>query len=625
LPLFFKLNIIILNGENIFRAAFSAASTDFVGVLPVATPFPILPALPSISTPLIQIDLPVVLSDILVADPQLFWPQTQGITPDLSNIVSNQQARSLVGIDALLADVRFANLQGQSQTIAVIDTGINPQHSFFGVDADGNGVADRIIYQYDFADGDGNARAVNGHGSQTASIVASQDATLPGIAPEVNIVSLKVFNDSGESDYRYVKQALDWVTMHADRYRIGTVLMALGDNQNLGSADDRYQLGQTLSALADQGVIAVASAGNDFARLNSQQGLSAPANDPNVVAVGAVYNADLGRQEYGNGAIAYSTGVDRLTPFTQRNAQTVFAPGAPITGAGAIGNSLLTLQGSSQAAAYVAGAAVLAQQLADRYLGRSLNVNEFRQLVLSTGKDIRDGDDENDNVINTGLGLKRLDLFAMANQLWQQGNQGNEPQLSITTTQNLAWEKGEAGVVIVSRSGDVSQSLSFNYRLSGTAQNGQDYQSLSGGGLFVAGQATTEIKVVTIDDGLAESGETVVISLVDGEDYQLTKANSTRLAIVDNDSVIRTSATQVFTAPALLFETASPFLTPAVNRPAIALSLLPSIELTPITVATTIVLDPLLIDYAIVDADLALDWQVDQDWWSSLDIWGQLT
>jgi hypothetical protein len=515
-----------VNDENFLRAPLVVAPIDFLGINPIAEP--VLPGLSAQSAPIVNYEYS---GDI----------QPQAILASSTNLQANRQARSITGIDRLQADPRFATSQGQAWTVAVIDTGINPQHSFFGTDVDGNGIADRIIYQYDFADGDASARDVNGHGSQTTSIVAGQDLDLPGIAPAVNIISLKVFNDSGESDYRYVKQALDWVNANADRYRISTVLLALGNNQSRETIENQDQLGQTLAELADRGVISVAAAGNNFSRLNDQFGLSYPASDPNVISVGAVYNANLGRQEYTNNAVAYSSDVDRIAAFSQRAPQTLFAPGATITGAGAIGNSLLTLQGTSQAAAYVAGAAVIAQQLAAQYLGHSLTGAEFRQLALATGVEIQDGDNEDDNVINTGASFRRLDLWALANRIWEMRSDVSQTQLSIATNQNLAWENGQAGSFLVTRTGDLSGNLNFNYRLSGTAGNGIDYQALGGTASFLAGQSTAQVAIVAIDDLAAESGETVQISLAIGSGYQLTKNYQARLSIIDNDSIVRSS------------------------------------------------------------------------------------
>jgi hypothetical protein len=509
-----------VNDENFLRAPLAAAQPDFLGIV---TSEPIWPGLTSQSA--------------VTRTEEYSYFQPQAILVNPINLQANQQARSIIGIDNLNADPRFADIQGQSWTVAVLDTGINPQHSFFGADVDKNGIADRIVYQYDFADGDANARDVNGHGSQTTSIVAGQDADLSGVAPAVNIISLKVFNDSGESDYRYVKQALDWVNANADRYRIATVLMALGDDQSSETINSQYQFGQTLAELADRGIIPVASAGNNYFYLNGQFGLSYPANAPHAISVGAVYNANLGKQEYATNAVAYSSDVDRIAPFSQRSIQTLFAPGAAITGAGANGDSLLTLQGTSQAAAYVAGAAVIAQQLATRYLGHSLTGAEFQQLALDTGVEVKDGDNEDDNVINTGASFRRLDLWALANKIWSMRSDDSQAQLSIAASQNLAWESGQPGSFVVTRTGDLDNALSFKYRLAGTADS-TDYQSLSGTANFLAGQSTTQIMVTAIDDLIAESGETVKISLAIGNGYQLAKNYQASLAIVDNDSII---------------------------------------------------------------------------------------
>jgi hypothetical protein len=92
---------------------------------------------------------------------------------------------------------------------------------------------------------------------------------------------------------------------------------------------------------------------------------------------------------------------------------TVFAPGAPITGAGLDGQTS-TKHGTSQASPHVAGIAVLAQQLSQRELGRRLSMAEISNLLRTTGVVIHDGDDEDDNVTPTNLDFPRVDVFALA-------------------------------------------------------------------------------------------------------------------------------------------------------------------------------------------------------------------
>ena len=301
-------------------------------------------------------------------------------------------------------------------TAVIIDTGIDVDHPFFGPDADHNGVADRIVYQWDFADNDADASDRNGHGSHIASVIGSEDFTYPGVAPEVDLIALKVFHDSGTGTFAYVEQALQWVMAHVDDYGIDVVNLSLGDGQNWTTPDSHYGLGDEFAALANEGVLVIAAAGNSFFTARSQPGVAYPAADPNVIGVGAVWTADFGGPwRWSSGAIDVTTGPDRIASFSQRDPTMteVFAPGARLIGANQSGGTV-TMQGTSQAAAYFSGTAILAQQFAEKDLGRKLTLEEFVKLVTLTGKWIVDGDDENDNVANTGENFARVDMLQLA-------------------------------------------------------------------------------------------------------------------------------------------------------------------------------------------------------------------
>lgn len=333
---------------------------------------------------------------------------SSGLTPysDLSS--------PSINLDEFRADPRFSGIDGSGFATVIIDTGIDLDHPFFGPDSDGDGVADRIVYHYDFADGDANASDVIGHGSNVSSIVASSDSRYTGMAPGADIIHLKVFSDSGSGSFSYVESALQWVVANADAYNIASVNMSFGDTRNHSEPRRLYGIADEIAALAAADVAVASASGNDFYRFNSVEGVSYPAADPNSLAIGAVFDSDIGRASYGSGATAYTTGRDRIAPFSQRHQTltSVFAPGAPVTGAGPNGN-LLTLHGTSQASAHVAGVAVLAQQLAEQTLGRRLSVTELSDLMVSTGATINDGDDEDDNVINTGANFQRTDVLAL--------------------------------------------------------------------------------------------------------------------------------------------------------------------------------------------------------------------
>ncbi|WP_270934322.1 CARDB domain-containing protein [Falsiroseomonas oryzae] len=333
--------------------------------------------------------------------------------------LSTAQSRDLTGLTAALQDARFEGLSGAGVRTVLIDTGIDLNHAFWGPDSDGNGVADRIVHQWDFADNDNNASDIaKGHGSHVASMIASQDALYGGVAPGTELIVLKVFGDNGRGTFGAVERALQWVIANAETWNIGVVNMSLGDNGNWTNTLPRYGLGDEFAKLAAKDIITVAAAGNFYNQYNGM-GVAYPAADPAVLAVGAVWAGDFGGPwTVSTGATDYSTGADRIAAFSQRDANLldVMAPGARFNGANATGG-VQTMQGTSQAAGFVSGAAALAQQLAQQVLGRKLSTAEFAALLERTGDMIVDGDDENDNVRNTGLSFPRIQFTRLFEEI----------------------------------------------------------------------------------------------------------------------------------------------------------------------------------------------------------------
>jgi len=339
--------------------------------------------------------------------------------------VAINTALETVGISSLRTQPGYANLDGRGVSTVVIDTGIDLNHPFFGSDMNGDGVDDRIIYQYDFANNDANASDVNGHGSHVASLIGSQDAVYTGVAPGTDIIALKVFEDSGRGYFGYLEKALQWVIDNHDAYHVGVVNLSLGDGGNWTDELSRYGLGDEFAALAQMDVIVIAAAGNNYLQFGSM-GVAYPASDPAVISVGATWAADFGGPwTVSTGATNYETGADQIAAFSQRDASLLdtFAPGARFNGANATGG-IRTMQGTSQAAAFVSGAAALAQQIAQETLGRGLTTGEFSSLLRETGDLILDGDDEVDNVVNTGLQYPRLNFERLAARIATLG----EPQ-----------------------------------------------------------------------------------------------------------------------------------------------------------------------------------------------------
>ena len=317
-----------------------------------------------------------------------------------------------------LTETIMNEYKGSGMSVVVIDTGIDIDHFHFGLDRDGNGVSDRIVASIDFTGTKPSGDDGNGHGTHVAGIIAGSNEDFPGIVPDVNIISLKGLTDSGRGSFSGLNDALEWCIENADEYNITAINMSLGDG-TFSEVDvlDGYSSEQ-LAALNALGVCVISASGNGF--YNSKVGVSYPSSDLNSLSIGAAFHSDVGSIYRAN-----STSVDRLAPFSQRDDEltTVFAPGVLIPAA-AVDGGLVQLSGTSMASPVVAGAVVLLQDAATQLLGAKLNPQEMEDLLVSSGDLINDGDDEDDQVTNTGLDFVRINITAAISELEKMAGPG---------------------------------------------------------------------------------------------------------------------------------------------------------------------------------------------------------
>lgn len=71
--------------------------------------------------------------------------------------------------------------------------------------------------------------------------------------------------------------------------------------------------------------------------------------------------------------------------------------------------------------------------------------------------------------------------------------------------------------------------------IGGTAINGKDYQKLAKKVVVFAGNTSSVIDVVPIDDAKRERQETVKVTLLSRKNYKLGKAKKALVTITDND------------------------------------------------------------------------------------------
>ena len=265
-------------------------------------------------------------------------------------------------------------LDGAGQTVVVIDSGIAYDHIALG---GGLGPAHRVVGGWDFTEerdadpyDDGPAGF---HGTHVAGIIGSSDSTHRGVAPGVDLVGLRVFDDQGRGQLEWLEASLQWVATHQDAFAnpITAVNLSLGTDWNSLSLPEYAVLEDELFQLYQAGVFVAVAAGNQFDA--DHVGLSYPAASPHVMPV-ASHDVN-----------------DVLSDFSQRHSSVIVAPGEEITSTvpdyvedfNGIADDFFAASGTSMAAPYLVGASVLVRQ-AMQQAGSEITVDSIRNVLVDT-------------------------------------------------------------------------------------------------------------------------------------------------------------------------------------------------------------------------------------------------
>ena len=105
--------------------------------------------------------------------------------------------------------------------------------------------------------------------------------------------------------------------------------------------------------------------------------------------------------------------------------------------------------------------------------------------------------------------------------------------VSIAATRATATEGGTNGIFTVTRTGSTDAALRVRYTVAGTATPTTDYRARSGTVNIRAGAASARIVVVAAADGIADGGETVVVTLAAGTGYDVGSPAAATVTIAD--------------------------------------------------------------------------------------------
>ncbi|HZU30934.1 MAG TPA: S8 family serine peptidase, partial [Candidatus Angelobacter sp.] len=217
-------------------------------------------------------------------------PDVAYVSPDRINKVASDD-----DIPAVMGDVarqQFA-MDGTGVGIAVVDSGVYNHDDL----QKASGTGSRIVYSESFIPGDTSTNDAYGHGTHVAGILAGNGhdsqsgypAQYIGVAPNANIINLRVLDSTGAGSDSQVIAAIQRAITLKSTYNIRVMNLSLG--RNIFESYTLDPVCQAVEAAWKAGIVVVVAAGNT-GRDNSHgmQGyasIQAPGNDPNVITVGA--------------------------------------------------------------------------------------------------------------------------------------------------------------------------------------------------------------------------------------------------------------------------------------------------------------------------------------------------
>ena len=207
------------------------------------------------------------------------------------------------------------SLSGHGVTVAVVDSGVECSQW----DLEDSSGKSRVMASPDFTGGTQTTTFADfcGHGTHVAGIVGGNGTastgtqctqTYYGVAPQANLVSVRVLDQNGASNVSTVLAGLQWVAANKTKYNIRVVNLSLG--HPVGESYTTDPLCQAVETLWKAGIVVVCAAGNN-GRVSMTQtsgaanegwgtaygSIQSPANDPSVITVGATKSMDGSRAD----------------------------------------------------------------------------------------------------------------------------------------------------------------------------------------------------------------------------------------------------------------------------------------------------------------------------------------
>jgi subtilisin family serine protease len=355
-----KLDPRLFDVTELVRAGYDDASRSR---LPLIIDYP--GATPRAAGAQVSRELPVVSAVAVAAERSpAYWPTVRATAKHiwLDGPVRASLDHSVPQIGAPAAWA--AGHTGEGTTVAVLDTGVDASHP---------DLSDAVTGAKNFTDADSDDDYV-GHGTHVASIITGSGAAgggkYPGVAPDAKLLNGKVLNDGGGGQESWIIAGMEWAAASG----ADVINMSLGSPWPTDGSDPMSQAVNRITA--DTGALFVIAAGNSGP---SDYSIGSPAAADAALTVGAVDRDDQ-LAEFSSRGPRWENGA--IKPD-------ITAPGVDIVAAKAkngvigepVGDSYVSLSGTSMATPHVAGAAaIIAGQHPD------WQANQLKASLMSSAK-----------------------------------------------------------------------------------------------------------------------------------------------------------------------------------------------------------------------------------------------
>lgn len=265
----------------------------------------------------------------------------------INKVYLDEKVFKLMDVASVSIGADYANglgLTGKGIGIAVVDTGVYPHHDLVSP-------YNRIVGFKDFVNNKTSPYDDDGHGTHVAGIVAgngfSSSGKYMGIAPDANIIGIKVLDGEGSGNISDVIAGIQWAIDNQQRYNIKIINMSLGTRAKTSYKDD--PLCRAVEKAINLGITVCAAAGNSGPKAST---INSPATTPNAIVVGAS-NTKKGAKSPIADFSSRGPTIDEL------HKPDILAPGVDITSLKNSTNEYQTLSGTSMATPFVSGCCAL--------------------------------------------------------------------------------------------------------------------------------------------------------------------------------------------------------------------------------------------------------------------------